>query len=304
MVCGVSPRSKRALNLICQYSIKEPHLPKQPPPAGSHDDKSPNLVAPSENLSNTPKWTISHTKGPVGTLKRWIRAADCHWRAVVGANVRGEAVNRPMSAICLQSLDQWEASLANVEFAEWDAESLGLIKALEININNIFQANLFTQKKSRNSDTPSPVELYDRNRVTRVAGVNRMTRVRYLLSYLEWVSHQDFKNIAYVGFFRHFLCVFVFVVVFVIVFVFVFVSSYDFGIAFIISFQKMYGYWGLWSLRAEILTIFEVMTGTVSPIPLIDLAHWVGWAEEKKYSSEHLGGEGLRVRAGPFCKKF
>ena len=69
--------------------------------------------------------------------------------------------------------------------------------------------------------------LYDRNRVTRVTGVNRMARVRYLSSYLEWVSHQDFKNIAYVGFFRYFVCVFVFVVVFVIVFVFVFVFSYD-----------------------------------------------------------------------------
>ena len=61
-----------------------------------------------------------------------------------------------------------------MEFAEWDAESLGLIKALEININN-----LFTQKKSRNGDTLGPVELYDRNRVTRVTGVKRMTRVRY-----------------------------------------------------------------------------------------------------------------------------
>ena len=67
-----------------------------------------------------------------------------------------------------------------MEFAEWDAESLGLIKALEININN-----LFTQKKSRNGDTLGPVELYDRNRVIRVTGVNRMTRVRYLSSYLE-----------------------------------------------------------------------------------------------------------------------
>ena len=62
--------------------------------------------------------------------------------------------------------------------------------------------------------------------------------------------------------FWHFVCVFVFVVVFVIVFVFVFVSSYDFWIAFIISFQNMYGYRGLWSLRAEIMVIFEVMTDT------------------------------------------
>ena len=53
---------------------------------------------------------------------------------------------------------------------------------------------------------------------------------------------------------------FVFVVVFVIVFVFVFVFSDDFWIAFIISFQNMYGYRGLWSLRAVLLIIFEVMT--------------------------------------------
>ena len=46
----------------------------------------------------------------------------------------------------------------------------------------------------------------------------------------------------YVGHFRHFVCVLVIVAVFVIVFVYV--SSYDF-LAFIISFQKMYGYWGL-----------------------------------------------------------
>ena len=84
--------------------------------------------------------------------------------------------------------------------------------------------------------------MYDRNTLTRVKDMNRMTRVTYLSSYLEWVSHQDFKNVAYVGFFRHFLCVFVFVVVFVIVFVFVFVFSDDFCIAFIISFQNMYGY--------------------------------------------------------------
>ena len=66
----------------------------------------------------------------------------------------------------------------------------------------------------------------------------------------------DFKNLANLGCFRHFVCVFVFF----IFFVFVFVSSYDFWIAFIISFQNMYGYRGLWDLRAEMLTIFEVMT--------------------------------------------
>ena len=47
------------------------------------------------------------------------------------------------------------------------------------------------------------------------------------------------------GFFRHFVCVFVFDVVFVIVFVFVFVSSYD----FLISLCMFIG--GLWSLWAE-----------------------------------------------------
>ena len=80
-------------------------------------------------------------------------------------------------------------------------------------------------QKSRNGDTLGPVELIlwlDQGN----QGDRRMTRVRYLSSYLDWVSHQDFKNIAYVGFSRHFVCVFV--VVFVIVFVFVFVSSYDF----------------------------------------------------------------------------
>ena len=53
------------------------------------------------------------------------------------------------------------------------------------------------------------------------------------------MSHQDFKNIAYAGYFRHFVCVFVFAVVFVIVFVivFVFVFSYDFWAVLIISFQ-------------------------------------------------------------------
>ena len=87
------------------------------------------------------------------------------------------------------------------------------------------------------------------------------------------------------GFFRHFVCVFVFVFVFVIVFVFVFVSSYDFWIVFIISFQNMYGYRGLWSPRADILIIFELMTDKHSPIPLIDSAHPGGWAEWKWLSS-------------------
>ena len=71
------------------------------------------------------------------------------------------------------------------------------------------------------------------------------------------IGHQDFKNIAHVGFLRHFFCIFVFVVVFVIVFVFVFVFSYDFWIAFIISFQKRYGCRGLWSLWAEIMIMIN-----------------------------------------------
>ena len=45
--------------------------------------------------------------------------------------------------------------------------------------------------------------------MTRVTSVIRMTRVRYLSSYLECVSLQDFKNIAYAGYFRHFVTVFV-----------------------------------------------------------------------------------------------
>ena len=61
---------------------------------------------------------------------------------------------------------------------------------------------------------------------------------------------------------------------------------------FIISFQNMYGYRGLWSLRAEIMIIFEVMTDTHSqshiPIPLIDSAHLVGWAANHRFCSMKL----------------
>ena len=68
-------------------------------------------------------------------------------------------------------------------------------------------------------------------------------------------------------------------------FVFVCVSSYNFSIAFIISFQNMYGYSGLYSLGAGIMIIFEMMTHidteTHSPIPIIDSAHPVRWAEWK-----------------------
>ena len=92
------------------------------------------------------------------------------------------------------------------------------------------------------------------------------------------------------GFWKYSICwVFqalcVFVIVFDFVFDFVFVFSFDFWIAFIISFQNMYRYRRLWSQWAEILTIFEVMTDiisqSVSPIPLIDSAHLVDWAEWK-----------------------
>ena len=65
-----------------------------------------------------------------------------------------------------------------------------------------------------------------------VTSVNRMTS--YLSSYLEWVTLQDFKNIAYVGRFRYFVCVFV------VIFVLVFVFSYDFWNATFISFQNMF----------------------------------------------------------------
>ena len=47
-----------------------------------------------------------------------------------------------------------------------------------------------------------------------------------------------------------------------------------FVVVFVIVFQNMYSYRGLWSPQAEILTIFEVMTDiinqSVGPIPLID----------------------------------
>ena len=43
----------------------------------------------------------------------------------------------------------------------------------------------FEEEKSRNGDTRGPVEL--------IVWAKQVTRVRYLSSYLEWVSHQDFK---------------------------------------------------------------------------------------------------------------
>ena len=116
--------------------------------------------------------------------------------------------------------------------------------------------------------------------VTRVTKVTRVIRLRCLSSYLEWVSHQDLRKIACVGCFRYF--VFVFVVVFVF---FVFVFPHDFWIAFIISFQNMYGYRGLWSLLADIDHLWsdDGQTHIDSPNPPIDSAHPVRWAKWKPH---------------------
>ena len=116
-------------------------------------------------------------------------------------------------------------------------------------------------KKSRNSDTLGPVELIvwpekgNQGDWSEQDGQGEVSIIIFGMS-----KSSGFQKYSICWVFRHFVCVFVFVVVFVIVFVFVFVSSYDFWIAFIISFQNMYGYRGLWSLRAVILIIFEVIT--------------------------------------------
>ena len=139
-------------------------------------------------------------------------------------------------------------------------------------------------KKSRNSDTLGPVELIvwpkqgnqgdwheqdDQGEVSII--IFGMSKSSGFQKYsICWV----FQALCLCLCLCHCLC-------HCIVFVFVFVSSYDFLIAFIISFQNMYGYRGLWSPRAEILTIFEVLTDKHrhidSPIPLINLAHPVGY---------------------------
>ena len=54
-----------------------------------------------------------------------------------------------------------------------------------------------------------------------------------------------FKNIAYVGCFRYFVCVFVFVFVIVIVFVFVFAFSYEFWLAIFTGDASEQCYWSL-----------------------------------------------------------
>ena len=119
------------------------------------------------------------------------------------------------------------------------------------------------KKKSRNGDTLGPIELIvwpEQGNQGDWLEHNGQGEVSIIIFGMSKSSGFQKYSICWV--FRHFVCVFVFVVVFVIVFVFVFVSSYDFWIAFIISFQNMYGYRGLWSLRAEIMVIFEVMTDT------------------------------------------
>ena len=114
-------------------------------------------------------------------------------------------------------------------------------------------------KKSQNGDTLGPVEpnvwLEQGNQGDRREQDDQgeVSIIIYGMS-----KSSGFHKYSICCVFCFFVCVFV--VVFVIVFVFVFVSSYDFWIAFIISFQNMCGYRGLWSLQAEILTIFKVMT--------------------------------------------
>ena len=100
-----------------------------------------------------------------------------------------------------------------------------------------------------------------------------MTRVRYFIIILGMSKSSGFQNcsvclclwLCLCCCICHWLCLCICVL------------FYDFWIAFIISFQNMYGCRGLWSLRAEIMIIFEVMTDihthTHSPIPLIDSAH-------------------------------
>ena len=147
-------------------------------------------------------------------------------------------------------------------------------------------AFFFFLEKSRNGDTLGPVELIvwpEQGNQGDWCEQDDQGEVFIIIFGMSKSSGFQKYSICWV--FWHFVCVFVFVVVFVIVFVFVFVSSYDFWIAFIISFQNMYGYRGLWSLRAKIMVIFEVMTDThthtQTPNPLIDSAHPVGWAEWK-----------------------
>ena len=113
------------------------------------------------------------------------------------------------------------------------------------------------RKKSRNRDTLGPVDLIvwpEQGNQGDWREQDDQGEVSFIIFGMSKSS--GFRKHSIFWVFRHFVCVFVFV----IVFVFVFVSSYDFWIAFIISFQNMYGYRGLWSLRAVLFIIFEVMT--------------------------------------------
>ena len=97
-------------------------------------------------------------------------------------------------------------------------------------------------KKSRNGDTLGPVELIvwpEQANQGDQREQHDQGEVSIIIFGMSKSSGFQKYNICWV--FRHFVFVFVFVVVvvFVIVFVFVFVSSYDFLIAFIISFQNM-----------------------------------------------------------------
>ena len=70
---------------------------------------------------------------------------------------------------------------------------------IEVKKKGFFNNN----KKSQNGDTLGPVELNvwleqgnQGDQGDQGDRREQVTRVRYLSSYLEWVSHQDFKNIA------------------------------------------------------------------------------------------------------------
>ena len=98
--------------------------------------------------------------------------------------------------------------------------------------------------------------MYDRNTLTRVKDMNRMTRV----SYLEWVSHQDFKNITYVGFLSHFVCVFCLCLCLCCCLFHCLCLCICVLLLFLNSFHHNLSEYVWWSLRAVILIIFGVMT--------------------------------------------
>ena len=77
------------------------------------------------------------------------------------------------------------------------------------NFPNYFKDLLLRQQRRNISFIMSLIMRFYKNVENTATSVNRMTS--YLSSYLEWVTLQDFKNIAYVGRFRYFVCAFVFV---------------------------------------------------------------------------------------------